>query len=402
MDITNVKPGPKDILANMGPEIYREAYEKKRSLSVHLESLTPSKDYNDGLDAFQRLLKTAEIITRSDEEKGYWADEFDKFLESPNLRALVPEWMSRQWRRVTRGQPYSTRALYGSDDQAEGSVSRPFVDSPTGRWNTEIAPAIPLGEIIVRTTPITGTSYKQFYLTTDDTQSRMVRIVEGTEIPRVKLVGGDNLIHLYKYGRALEITYEALRRMRIDVVAMHIQRMAVQAEIDKVAIAIDTLVTGDGNSNAATVHTLSSLDPAAPANTLTLTAWLAFRMKFENPYFMTTAFAQEDVALQMFLLNTGSANLPLSMLQANLGQGFQPINPGLADGTRLGWTSDAPASKIVAFDRRVALERFTEVGADIEEVESFIARQTKLMTMTEQEGYGIIDKNATQILNLAA
>lgn len=402
-EISSLKPGPKDVLATLSTQIYREAYEKKRSLSAHLEMLHPQTDYKDGLDAFQRLLKEADIVPRSNPETGIWASEFEEFLKTPQRRALVPEWLQRQWRRVSRAGMVNTRAMYTSGDQPEGSIARPYADDARGRWNVEIAPAIPLTEVVAATRPIQGDVARSFYLTTDATQSRMVRISEGAAIPRVKLVGGQRLIRLYKFGRALESTYEALRRMRIDIVSMHVQRMAVQAEIDKVAVVIDVIVNGDGNAGtAATVHTLTSLDGDATPGTLTLTGWLAFRMKFANPYFATTALAQEDVALQLLTLNSGSQNLPFTTLMSGIGAPFTPINPGLADGLRLGWTSDAPAGKIVAFDRRSAVERITEIGSDIQEVDTFIQNQTQLLTMTENEGYAVIDPNATRILNLNA
>ena len=142
---------------------------------------------------------------------------------------------------------------------------------------------------------------------------------------------------------------------------------------------------------------------AAVAGTLTLKGWLAFKMKFANPYSLTSALTQEDVALQMFLLNTGSANTPLVSVQQMSGLGaFTSMNPDLRDNVAVGWTSDAPASKIVGFDRRFAIERVVDIGMTLTEVERFIARQVQLLVMTEAEGYAVIDKNAINILNVNA
>jgi hypothetical protein len=71
--------------------------------------------------------------------------------------------------------------------------------------------------------------------------------------------------------------------------------MAVQAEIDKVAAVIEVLVNDDGNNNAAIVHALTGLDPSTTANLLTLKAWLAFKVKFTNPYMVTAAQARDRV-----------------------------------------------------------------------------------------------------------
>jgi hypothetical protein len=261
-----------------------------------------------------------------------------------------------------------------------------------------------LAEVIAITTPIDNDTYRAYYLTSDSSASSMTRVGEGAEVPRVKLVGGERAIDLYKFGRSLEATYEQLRRQRVDKIAMHIQRLAVQAEIDKLAKVIDVMVNGDGNSGtSATNYDLTTLDTAATAGTLTLKAWLAFKMKFANPYMATTALVNEGIALQMVLLNAGSANVPLVTIGGMSGFGsFTQINNGLADGVRLGWTSDAPSLKILAFDNRFAVERVTEVGADITEIERFTTRQTQVLTMTEIEGYAVIDAGAAKTLDVNA
>ena len=205
-----------------------------------------------------------------------------------------------------------------------------------------------------------------------------MRVAEGAELPRAKLVGSEHTIRLYKYGRILEITYEAMRRMRIDMAALHVQRIAIQSQIDKLATIIDVLVNGDGNAGtAATSYNLTTLDSAAVAGTLTLKGYLAWKLKFINPYTLTTALAQDAMALQLMLLNTGSANIPLVTIQQPSGFGqFTPINPELGDNVRLGITADAPASKILGFDDRFAVERVTEIGANIQEVLRWSERQT--------------------------
>jgi hypothetical protein len=58
--------------------------------------------------------------------------------------------------------------------------------------------------------------------------------------------------------------------------------------------------------------------------------------------------------------------------------------------------------KIVGFDRRFAIERVSETGATIQEVERVITNQTQVVTMTEVEGYGKIDQNSTRILDVNA
>lgn len=397
------RPGPQELLRQMkGGQLYRRAAEDGMGLSAWLETQDPSDQHRDGLDAFSRLMRVANIRSRSDAFRGYYADRFEAFDRNEETRALMPEWLIRQYRRAA-GQQVNTRA-YTSDDQALNSLMRPYADAMTPRFSPQIAPAVPISEVTATNTGITGDAYRSFYLTDVAAQSRLVRVSEGAELPRAKLVGAEHTIRLYKYGRILEVTYETVRRMPLDMVQLHVSRIAIQSQVDKLATIIDVILNGDGNSGtAATSYNLTALDSAAVAGTLTLKGWLAFKFKFPNPYSLTTALAQEAMALQLALLNTGSANIPLVNIQAASGfGGITPINPELADNVALGITADAPASKIVGLDRRFGIERVFEVGADIQEIIRWAERQTTGLSLSEVEGYATFDGSALRILNVAA
>lgn len=407
---TDVRPRALDLYRQMkGGQLYRTAYEQGMNLTTFLEDQNPQEDYKDGLDAFSRFVKIADIRLNSDPQYGIWADEFSAFDKDDNARALVPEWIARTARAVAYGHRPSrqevakARAMFLSEDFAAGGLMRPYEDDLTPQIQ-KVSPQIPLDRLVARTTGITGTAYRAFYLSRVAADLRMVRIAEATEIPRVKLTGGEHIINLRKFGRGLETSYEQLRRNRIDLVALFIQLMAVQTQVDMVDSALDVIVNGDGNSGtSATVHNLTTLDPDATAGTLSLKGYLRFKMKFLNPYVMTTVLAQEESLLQAFLLSTGNANIPLVMVAGSSGfGGFTPINPGLADNVAAGWLSSAPASKLVGFDNRFALEHVTEIGGDITEVERFVSRQTELLVMTTVDGFRVIDPFATNILNIAA
>jgi hypothetical protein len=390
---------PNEMLQRMSPEIYREAYNRSQTLSAFLEADEPSEGYNDGLDAFERLLMAANIRVSSVPEHGVWADTGHRFMDSPQTRALFLEYCARQWRKVTHGQ----RAMYTSQDAGAGTTLRPFTNADV-RVDAMRSADIPTSELVAFTTPITGSLYRALYLTTSSAdQLRLKRVTEGGEISKVKLTSSERDTTLYKFGRAIEMTYEQLRRMPIDRIAFHIQQMAVQAEVDKAGIIMDILIAGDGNAGTAPVaYTTTSLDAAATGGNITLMAWLLFKMKLKGAYSMTTVLAREANALKLMLLNAGNANIPLVNIAAASGFGsFTPINPALADGVRLGYLDDAPAAALVGFDKRYAIERVTEIGSDISETERYITRQTEVITLTENEGYSTIDPNATRVLTIA-
>ena len=105
------------------------------------------------------------------------------------------------------------------------------------------------------------------------------------------------------------------------------------------------------------------------------------------------------MALQLQLLNLGSANVQL-VFAPTLG-GFRNIN-ATGDMVGLGWTSDAPANKLVLFDNRMAIERVFEIAGNITEIERYVRRQTQAIYVTEVEGFCVFQPGAAKVMNVAA
>jgi hypothetical protein len=361
------------------------------------------------MDAFERMLFVASIKTRSLPEHGVWADTGAAFFKGKDEaekranRVLMHEWAARVYRHVAIGKSVNTRALYMSGDVAVNSSLRPFADAAQAYDTRRLAPQIPVAELVAETTPIDTDAYRKVYIEDDAEETRMRRVVEGTEIPGAKLMTSEQTIRVKKYGRKLTVTYEQMRRMRLNIVARHIAKMAIQAEIDKVATILDVLVNGDGNSGTtAPVDNLTTLDPGATAGTLTLKAWLAFKKQFASPYALTTFLARNTVTTDIELLDAGTANILLATLAgvSNFGN-IRPIN-ATSDAVRYGWTSEAPALSIVGFDREWAVERIVEIGATISEMARNPENQTEVMTLTEADAYAKLDVNAARLLDINA
>lgn len=387
-------------------ELYRDARAHKRSVSGWLDQLNPTDSADrSGLDAFGRVMKELGIVSRSQPDRGIYASTFGELHDSiPGAggRALVVEWMWRQYHRAQQVAPGIAQRALLSGDFTPGTMLRPYADDAT-LVGDFFQPAIPIAMVVAGSQGLDTDSFRSIFLTEPTAAAkRWYRVGETAEIPRVAIRVGERIISMYKYGKGVEVSYEVLRREPLDRLARTVQLVAVQNEIDKLATIIDILVNGDGNANtAATVVNLTSLDSAA-AGKMTLRAWIAFRGKFLNPYQMTTALAQSGPSLDVKLLNVGSANLPISTLPAFLNGQVVPMNNQLANSIALGETPDAPSNKIVGFDKRIAVERLFEIGADIQETERYANNQTQVVFMTEVEGYRIINPQATKVLDLAA
>lgn len=390
----------KQFPAERGITLYEQAYKDGRSVSAFLNQEVAQDDMPKELDGFERMMMALGIRQKPVHEYGMRASTVGEFWDAGDkaARALFPEWVARQQRRV------SMRALYTSQDRPLGTIENAYTDNMIPRWDETLTANIGVAELVAMTTPVDSTTYRSMFLVNNASQQHMSRVAEGADIPEFKLVSSNVQINLFKYGGALLTTYEQLRRMTLDMLSFHLQRMAIQAEVDKVAQVIDVLIAGDGNANtAAEVVNLSTLDAAA-SGVMTLKAWVNFKLLWENPYTLTTALGPNAIASQLYLLPAGTANIPLLSLNPGNGQlgAIQPINSQLADAVRLGNTSNVGTNKLLGFDRRLAVERLYEIGANISEVERFIRNQTELLTMTETEGYQVLDRNAAKIIDLAA
>jgi hypothetical protein len=258
-----------------------------------------------------------------------------------------------------------------------------------------------MSEIVAQTTNIDSDSYKAMYIDWGvDDNYHFSRITEGSDFPAVKLTSGEREIKLAKYGVKVVATYEQLRRVPIDTVALTVQRIAVQAEVDKVAKVLDVLINGDGNTGtAAQVYSLAQVDPDAPTG-LTLWAYLAWKMKFRSPYTLTTILGNEDVIMQLLMTPVAETGDVLANNPTGAFGNLIPMNDLMGAGVRFGIVDDAPAGTLVGFDRRYAIERVVEIGASITEVERWMSNQTEHLYLSEVEGFRVFDGRATRLLDI--
>jgi hypothetical protein len=414
MPATISRMSPADMARGFNSNFYRDAYAQGITVSQLCERMNPTSELPDderGLDAFERVLREAGIVTRSVPEIGLRASTFDEATNTTEKRAMMLEWASRVWRavsapgQVSAGQRNMVRAILLDGDAAVNTIAKLYDDDTTIRAK-RLQPPIPLDRIVARTTPIDGDAYRSLYITDDlNTDGyRMKRINEGASIPRTTLVTGEHTLRIHKFGRALMATYEQLRRQRIDRLAFILARMALQAEVDKVTDALSVIVSGDGNANtAAAVLNLTALDSVAVAGTLSLKGYLIFKSRFGPAYRANTVLAQEASMMQLGLLTVNTVNgIPMMMLNGSALGGLRPINDVFGGDIAYGITSDAPSLKLVAFDSGQTVERVTEIGGNVSEVERFVHNQTQMFTLTEVEGFAIIDPNASMILNINA
>lgn len=410
MDLDVRTQSADDTAKTFGASHFREAYRKGINVSQLLERMDPTENKPETdrtLDAFERVLKAAGIVTNPMPEFGVRPSTWEQATDTGEKRAMMVEWAARMWRQTTTRQMVTptTRAVLLSGDAGLNTIANQYADNLAPRAK-RLVPPVPIEAIVARTTPIDTNAYRTLYITDDlnNDAYRMKRVAETADIPATTLVTGEHTIRINKYGRALLSSYEQLRRVPLDRIGFIISRMALQAEVDKVTDAMNVIINGDGNANtSAVVLTETGLDAAGVAGTLTLKALQVAKMRFTAAYHPTTVLGQEAAITQLLLLPIGTmGTTPLSLMAGNALGTIAPIDDMLAGGIRYGVTADAPALKLVLFDDTQCIERVVEIGGNVSEVDRFIQNQTQLFTLTEVEGYACVDVNAARILNIAA
>lgn len=406
------------------PRLYEEAYKRGMTLSAFLEKQDPSSEYNAseratiGRDAFSRLLRHLDIRTRSIPEMGVRAHEVGRFFEGDDealaseRAVLFPEWISRQYRRHARVTPRNGQSAMSYDGGRERfmATNAPLSDAlyPEAiademRWQ-RLEPSL-LSTLVAMTRTIDSDRFTAFYLNDADTEAgaRMKRITEYGEIPVTRIQGSDQTIRAYKYGRAIQASYESIRRVSLDLMAWWIQYVAAKAEADKFLTAVDVLVNGDGNTGTAATNTNGSTLDSGAAGDLTLKMWLKFGMLWSAPYQANVAIGQDEAIAKLLLLQAGSANLPPQQLVTASGAIGQvtlarPIYGGMVAINE----ATAPANKLLVLDNRFTLEMVMEAGTDLVETDRLIRKQFEEIVISEVVGFDILTKGQNRTLDYTA
>lgn len=213
---------------------------------------------------------------------------------------------------------------------------------------------------------------------------KKMRISEGADLPIAKIRIGEKAITLWKHGRAIELTYESARRMRIDLFSKHMSAITRDIAFQNFDSAIEVLVNGDGNKNAATkLATLANLE----ALTGEALADAMIDYFFTNHYVADTITMNKEKYKKLFGMTYNSNMIPgaSQKLTFDFPQiGSQNVTVLCGEVPQIG-SKDV----ILLSNRDMSLIRYEENGSNIQENQRFARNQTELMTVSENSGYAI-------------
>ena len=328
--------------------MYRES---GKSFAQVLESLDPSENYTgtalEGTDAFQRQLKRFDIHAR-----GAYSDPVEKFFRTAESSVLFPEYIARAVKQ--------------------------------GMEENDVLP-----KIVATTTTIDAMDYRSVFSAASEDDKKLMQVAEGASIPATEIRSKSNLVKLNKRGRMLVASYEAIRFQKLDLFAVTLRQIGAYIQKMHVQDAVDVLVNGDGNNNAAEVLTIGTSPLSGTKGTLTYAQLVEFWSQFE-PYTMNALLASGDAMVKM---------LKLTELQNPLtGLNFQGTGKLSAPmGAELLRAACVPSGKLIGLDRRYALE-MVQAGEVSVEYDKLIDRQLERAAITSISGFGKIMPEAAKVL----
>ena len=318
-----------------------------------LENMDPSENYRgtalEGTDAFQRQLKRFGIRV-----KGAGSSPVEKFFRSMDSAVLFPEYIARTVR--------------------------------AGMEENDILPAI-----TATTTVIDSMDYRSIYSEADEDTAGGKVIAEGAQIPATQVKTKENLISLTKRGRMLVASYEAVRFQKLDLFSVMLRQIGSYIQKMQLADAVDVLINGDGNDNAAEVFTVGSSPISGSAGALGYDQLVEFWGQFD-PYTMNAMLCSSGMMTK--LLKVPELQNPLTGLNfQGTGELTTPLGAQLH---RCGCVED---DRIIGLDKRYALE-LVRAGDVLVEYDKLIDRQLERAAITSVSGFGKICDGAVKVLKV--
>ncbi len=222
---------------------------------------------------------------------------------------------------------------------------------------------------------------------------RKARVAEGADIPTSKIKGEEVTVTLHKIASAVEMTYEAVRRMKIPLYEKTLDFLArdvVQGEIDMV---VDTLINGSGNDDKA-----KSLFTTQTENVITNDelSQAVFMYYMDNKIAPTTLIVGADMGRQIAGLTFKND------VAFGANSKVRIAVPQLGDIQLTVLIADVPkqASKNVAilYNNTQTIDKYVESGSMISETQSNIVSQKNIATASENVGFAIFLKGSNVLI----
>jgi len=248
-----------------------------------------------------------------------------------------------------------------------------------------------LDRLVSRSVAIDSHSATHVTMTESTADATMGEAGEMTSFVQLIIKEAERTIKLRKFGGELLWSYEVVRLMRLDVLALSIQRIGTRYQQQKTDLALATIIDGDGAGDGA-APTQATATTGSPV----YTDLIASEFKFPNGYMPDTIVAPKEVMIK--ILGMSQYQDPLAgILHQTTGTIPRPLGQDLVRWDSTGKVSTYLTTTAVMFDSNMALVEYTE-GGTITETEKEIKNQTWRNITSQWVGYGVWDRNAAVLM----
>lgn len=277
------------------------------------------------------------------------------------------------------------------------TVERFFQSDPNAKWlfpdmvreavvaGMKSKPAYP--DLVIADERVEGSAYDVPYVEENAAEEELRTVAEGGAIPESAITYGTRVVRLDKRGRGVIASYEAVRRMAVNMLQVHLRRMGERLGRNLDARLAEVLVNGDsseGDTSAVTVNT-------ATAGTWDYTDVLAGYMKLTLDHYFRPTHMLADSSLTQTLL--GMTPFKDSALFDFAQSGTLPTPLG----ARLVPLAEQPADKLTILDANYAVEKLTEQDLLVES-DKLIHQQWDRTYLTVITDFAVIYEKARVVV----
>lgn len=338
--------GSVDLSRATSLKVDRDLYLEAETRGMTLSELLECDEYDPTprgcpLDAFERQLALAGV--RLGGRSSTTIDQF--FQKAPTL---MPEFMSREIRK--------------------GQSMRPE-----------------LGKLIANSTTIASNRYTPFFIDTSNNSKFSLRpIGDGAEIPQLLVTEQTHAVNVQDYGLALKASYRALRYRSSSQFRVLLWYIGFKMQTDKIGMIVNTIISGDGNNNAATIVNSASSGSLTYDDLITL--WAQFA-----PFEMNTLICHVGTMKTILTLNEFKDPLAGFRFQQS-GDLFSPL------GATLVRSDETPTDQLIGIDNRFAVEEVITQPL-IVEFDKIIEQRFEEAVISESITYAKVIKEASVVLD---
>ncbi len=340
--------------------------------------------------------------------KGLTKDRIEFLSRCPQeLRKLQGEGLYEQLRMlgISHGQYFKASGTTVEDycseefgiDLHKITVDRFFQSDPNSKWlfpdivreavvaGLKRKPAFP--ELIVRDEKVESTNFDIPFVDENEEEEELRGVAEGAAIPESEITYGDRVVKLNKKGRGIVASYEAIRRMSVDMLRVHLQRIGERLGRSLDQRLTNVLVNGDSSGSGTAPVTVNT----ATSGTWAYSDILSGFMKLTLEHYFTPTHMLVNSALAQTILSMSEFKDSVLFEFAKTGAFPNPL------GIKLVPMVDQPADKLTILDRGYAIEKLTEQDVLVES-DKLISQQWDRSYITVVTDFAIVYNKARVVV----